>query len=250
MIDVPGSILAAVAQHPYPLVFATVSGAHLYGFDSADSDWDIRGVHVLPLEQIAGLTRGENTVERMHPGPPELDLVTHDAEKFFRLLLKPNGYVLEQLLSPLVLVTSPAHQELIHISRTCITRWHLRHYVGFAENQWRLFEKENPRRLKPLLYVFRVLLTGIHLLRTGQLEANLNRLNESARLPYVEELIARKSGGSEHEQLAEADVERYRVEYERLMQTLLDAGASSLLPEKPAAHPALNDLLLRLRGVR
>jgi uncharacterized protein len=138
----------------------------------------------------------------------------------------------------------------VQISRACITRWHVRHYVGFAENQWRLFEKENPRRLKPLLYVFRVLLTGIHLLRTGEVEANLNRLNETARLPYVDELIARKSGGSEHERLADADVERYRMEYERLMQTLLDAGASSPLPAASTARDALNDLLLRLRGVR
>jgi predicted nucleotidyltransferase len=26
-----------VKQHPYPLVFATMSGAHLYGFPSPDS---------------------------------------------------------------------------------------------------------------------------------------------------------------------------------------------------------------------
>ena len=38
-----------VDQHPYPLVFATISGAHLYGFPSADSDYDLRGVHLLPL---------------------------------------------------------------------------------------------------------------------------------------------------------------------------------------------------------
>jgi hypothetical protein len=27
-----------VERHPYPLLFATVSGAHLYGFPSPDSD--------------------------------------------------------------------------------------------------------------------------------------------------------------------------------------------------------------------
>ena len=29
-----------VARHPYPLLFATISGAHLYGFPSPDSDYD------------------------------------------------------------------------------------------------------------------------------------------------------------------------------------------------------------------
>ena len=38
-----------VARHPYPLVFATISGAHLYGFPSPDSDYDLRGCHVLPV---------------------------------------------------------------------------------------------------------------------------------------------------------------------------------------------------------
>jgi predicted nucleotidyltransferase len=36
---------AEAAAHPYPLLFATISGAHLYGFPSADSDFDLRGVH-------------------------------------------------------------------------------------------------------------------------------------------------------------------------------------------------------------
>ena len=34
---------AEAAGHPYPLLFATVSGAHLYGFPSLDSDYDLRG---------------------------------------------------------------------------------------------------------------------------------------------------------------------------------------------------------------
>jgi predicted nucleotidyltransferase len=250
MIEIPESVRAAVAAHPYPLVFASISGAHLYGFASEDSDYDIRGVHVLPLEAIAGLDRGEETIERMSAGPPELDLVTHDAEKFFRLLLKPNGYVLEQLFSPLVLLSTPEHLELVAIARGCITRQHLRHYVGFGENQWRLFEKEDPPRVKPLLYVFRVLLTGIHLLQTGEIEASLVRLNEDARLPYVDDLIARKTSGTEKERLSAADVAFYRAEYDRLMVRLIEAGDMSTLPDLPTAHDALNDLLLRLRGVR
>jgi len=34
-----------VAAQPYPLLFTTISGAHLYGFPSPDSDYDLRGVH-------------------------------------------------------------------------------------------------------------------------------------------------------------------------------------------------------------
>jgi hypothetical protein len=48
-----------VDAHPYPLVFATISGAHLYGFPSPDSDFDLRGLHLLPLEQVVCMAPGE-----------------------------------------------------------------------------------------------------------------------------------------------------------------------------------------------
>ena len=53
-----------VDAHPYPPVFVTISGAHLYGFPSADSDFDLRGVHLLPLEEVVGLDPGRETVEK------------------------------------------------------------------------------------------------------------------------------------------------------------------------------------------
>jgi predicted nucleotidyltransferase len=237
-------------NQPYPLVFATISGAHLYGFASHDSDYDLRGVHVLPPPAVCGLERGMETLtaEWKEKGL-ELDLVTHDAGKFFKLMLRRNGYVLEQLYSPLVVRTSPEHEELKSLGRGCVTRYHSHHYLGFAATQWKLFDKERPRRVKPLLYVFRVLLTGVHLMRSGEVEANLRVLNADAKLGYLDDLIARKTAGAEQGTLADDDVTFYRGEFERLVRTLEDASAASTLPEQPSARPALHDLLLRLRGV-
>lgn len=115
-----------------------------------------------------------------------------DAKKFFGLMLKKNGYVLEQLLSPLVVHTTPENEELKAIAKNCITRHHSHHYRGFAETQWKLFRKEDPPKAKPLLYAYRVLLTGFHLMRTGEVEANLLTLNETAKMPYINELVNRK----------------------------------------------------------
>ncbi len=237
-----------VNAHPFPLVFATISGAHLYGFPSADSDFDLRGVHLLPIEQVVGLDVGEETVEKdgIHDGL-EIDLVTHDAKKFFGLMLKKNGYVLEQILSPLVVMTTPEHDELKAIAKDCVTRHHAHHYLGFAATQWKLFQKEEPRRVKPLLYVHRVLLTGIHLTRTGEVEANLLKLNEHARLSYIDDLIARKLAGPEKGTLEAADMEFHAKEYNRLVEELETAARESQLPERATGKAALNDLLIRLR---
>lgn len=237
-----------VELHPYPLLFATISGAHLYGFASSDSDYDLRGVHLLPLTEVVGLRTGQETVEKsgIHDGL-EIDLVTHDARKFFGLLLKKNGYVLEQVLSPLVVHTTSEHAELKEIAKNCITRHHAHHYLGFAERQWRLFQKEDPPQVKPLLYVYRVLLTGIHLMRTGEVQANLRRLNESFKLAYIPELIEQKVGGTEKGRLEQVDVGFHQREYERLRADLELAYHDCKLPEAPSGTAALHDLLVRLR---
>ncbi len=59
-----------------------------------------------------------------------------------------------------------------------------------------------------------MLLTGIHLMRTGRIEANLLALNQEFRLPYI------------------------TSEYVRLVR---------LLQDEPAAREPLNDLLVRVR---
>lgn len=243
-------IHSIVAAQPYPLLFATISGAHLYGFPSPDSDFDLRGAHVLPLEKVVGLDVHDETVQdsRVIEGL-EMDIVSHDVRKFFGLLLKKNGYVLEQLFSPLIVHATPDHLELKRTADGCITKHHSHHYFGFAETQWKLFDKERPRRVKPLLYVYRVLLTGIHLMRSGRIEANLVTLNEEFRLPYLSDLVARKLGGPEKSTLGDADIAFHEQEYQRLRSELQAAHDASQLPELPSekTRASLNDLLLRVR---
>jgi uncharacterized protein len=241
-------LFTEIQRQPHPLLFVTISGAHLYGFPSPDSDYDLRGVHILPVREVIGLDPGQETIEVSEMrGNLELDLVTHDVKKFFGLLLKKNGYVLEQLYSPLILHTSPEHAELKVIAQDCITKHHSHHYFGFAETQWKLFDKERPRRVKPLLYVFRVLLTGIHLMRTGVIESNLVMLNQEFKLSYLDDLVARKLAGPEKGTLEDNDVALLQQEYERLRGELETSFQASSLPETPSCRAALNDLLLRLR---
>lgn len=243
------NILERVAKaHRYPLLFATISGAHLYGFDSPDSDYDLRGCHVLPAREVVGLGEGMTTVENEQIVEGlEIDLVTHDIKKFFELLLKRNGYVLEQLYSPLVVSGSEHFDELKSIARGCITRHHNYHYLGFAETQWKQFSQGSPPQVKPLLYTYRVLLTGIHLLRTGEIEANLSRLADEAKLTHVQDLITYKKQAQEKSTLKEPDVQFHLREYERLRAELTAAHMESSLPDISSARPALNDLLIRVR---
>lgn len=247
MIDALDIDLApVVAEQPDPLLFATVSGAHLYGFPSRDSDVDLRGVHLLPAADLVGLREPEETRSRMWDRDGvEMDLVTHDLRKFVRLMLRRNGYVLEQLLSPLVVHTTDAHRELAALAPGVLTSHHAHHYRGFALTQWRLFEKTG--ELKPLLYTFRVLLTGIHLMRGGEVEAHLPTLLEhvDAAPAHLPDLIAAKA--EQEHGTADVDHARVRTDVERLHGVLDEAQAASVLPDAPSGYDALHAFVVRTR---
>ena len=243
-VDVPPWAAEVAADHPYPLVFTTVSGAHLYGFASVDSDLDLRGVHLLPAAEVVGLRTGPETWQSggWRDGV-ELDLVSHDLLKFARLLNSRNGYVLEQLLSPLVVTTGDVHAALVALAPGLLTRHHAHHYLGFAETQHRLFAKTG--ELKPALYTLRVLLTGIHLMRTGEVVADLSVLSD---LPYVPELIALKRA-AEHGPFPAGVEDRLATDVPRLKAELEAARDASHLSDKPSpeAVGALHDLVVRTR---
>ncbi len=240
---------AVVEEQPDSLVFATVSGAHLYGFPSRDSDVDLRGAHLLPVDALIGLREAEETRSRMWlRDGVEMDLVTHDLRKFARLMLRRNGYVLEQLLSPLVVRTGGTHAELAALAPDVVTAHHAHHYRGFARTQWRLFEGNG--ELKALLYTFRALLTGIHLMRSGEVVAHLPTLTGTVgEAPaYLGDLVAAKAE-AEHGPAAGADPERLRADVEALHGVLDDARSASRLPEAVTgeAYDALHDVVVRAR---
>ena len=234
-----------VAELPIQPLFVTVSGAHLYGFESPDSDVDLRGCHLLPLREVVGLRTLNETFDRsgVHAGT-EVDLVSHDAGKYFNLLVKNNGYVLEQIFSPLVVTGREFLERLRPIAARCITRFHYFHYRGFFATQRKLLDKEEPKRAKSLLYAYRVLLTGTHLLRTGEVEANLRRLNEQFKLPFIDDLIASKTG--ERIAMPALDWRFHDAELRRLEQQMADAFTTSPLGESRDME-AVNELLIELR---
>ena len=236
-----------LAGHPYPLLFVTVSGAHLYGFPSANSDYDLRGCHVTPIQSLVRLSPPSETYEVMdRTGPIEVDLVTHDVRKFFSLLLKNNGYVLEQAASPLVVRSVPEFEELRALIPECSTRQHRYHFLRFGQNQWQLVVKSGTPTVKGLLYTYRVLLAGIHLMRTGRVESNLRLLNAEFQLSHIDDLISLKVQGGETDPVL-ANLEWHEREFNRMCAELDAARETSSLPDEPTCRAALDDLLVRLR---
>lgn len=234
---------------PHPLLFISVSGAHLYGFPSPDSDVDLRGCHVLPARALLGLHPPKPTFNRTWAvDGVEIDLVSHDLVKYVVLLLQPHGNYLEQLFSRLVVLETPWAEELRGLTRQgAISRRAYQPYAGYAHSQWLQWREQavaGPAPLKPLLYAYRVSLTGVHLLRTGRINASLAELAPEYGYGHLLDLIAAKT--AEHATLA-LPVDEHDAALARLQDDLLAARDASPLPPEPTNEAALNDFVLRVR---
>ena len=235
-------------DRPCPLLYATVHGSRLYGFDTPSRDRDLRGCHVLPTRQVLGLHDGRETItSKGAASGAGVELVTHEVKKVLRLLLKGNSNVLEEALSPLVLVTGDFHAELRESAGECITGRHAGHYMGMASQVLSVLKKPDKADVKHVLHMYRAFLTGIHLMETGELECSLPALNARARLSHVDDLLRRRAVGPEERQVKEGEVGFLEEELDRLMLMLKDAADRSPLPARLGCGDRLNGLLVRIR---
>ena len=99
-------------------------------------------------------------------------------------------------------------------------------------------------RLKPLLYAYRVSLTGLHLLRTGEVNASLPALAPEYGLAHLTDLIAMKV---KEKATAHPPVEEHDAALQSLQAQLTLAYERSSLPAEPTNRAALNDFLVRVR---
>ncbi len=246
-LDLPALAAWANARVPDAL-FWTVSGSHVYGFPSTDSDIDLRGCFRAPLRALVGLRPPVETVEpKGELAGVEVEAVSHEVGKYLRLMCKHNGYVLEQVFSPLVVHGADFLARLRPLARRCVTRHCYNHYRGFLHTQRKLFEKEDTKRAKTLLYAYRVALTGVHLLETGEVQTHLPTLNERFGLPFVPELIAHKAS-AEFGTLTAVDVAFHAEQLDVWEARLNAAYEASPLPTEPPTEE-LDRFLIEVRNV-
>jgi predicted nucleotidyltransferase len=147
-------------------------------------------------------------------------------------MCRHNGYILEQIFSPLVAHGGEFLSWLRPLARRCITRGCHHHFRGFLHGRLRHLEGQEAKSAKGLLYAYRVVLCGIHLLQTGEVESNLAALSRHFDLPFLNELILQKQS-AETGTLTNLDWAWHREELGRWEQRLNQAHEHSQLPEQP-----------------
>jgi predicted nucleotidyltransferase len=241
------------ADGPMTLLWIGLTGAHAYGFPSPDSDLDLKAVHVADARAVLGVGPGPSPLEhlRVFEGR-EMDFSSHDLGQVVQLLLRGNGNMLERLLGPLNLVTTPAGHTLRHLSRQSLSRRVFYHYRGFFAGMRREYEREaadGMRTAKRLLYAYRAALTGIHALLAGEIETRVDVLAEHYQVPGVDALIQVKQR-AERQTLGEAEATPHLEALNRLERRLEEARERSILPEAPSNQEALEQFVVEMRRHR
>lgn len=178
--------------------YYVVSGSHLYGYASEDSDIDIRGFHVAPGEQYMKLQTPKEQFELNGAGQfkfldfddsleydgGELDLVSYELRKFGKLLRKMNFNVAEWVTTienQIFSATNPEIYELIDL----VNKYKgglVKHYYGMAKSNHQRWLCEDgkgqytPTR-KKYLYVFRGLLGTLCVLKKDIIQPNIRHLS-------------------------------------------------------------------------
>ena len=237
-----------LAAHPPPgrPVLCAVTGSHIYGFPSPDSDVDLKGIHLAPTRAVLGLTRPAEAHDRtaVHQGV-ECDLTTNEAGPALSLLLAGNGNMLERILSPLQLLEGSEVSALQALARGAVSARVARHYGGFLRGCQR--EHERRPTAKSMLYAYRVALTGIHLLTAGDLETDVVVLAPRYGLDDVIDLVALKGDGTEHGPLPEALDRHHRARWPWLGARLAEAEAATGLPPEAPNRAEVEGWLLAAR---
>jgi len=230
-------------------IYIMVSGAHLYGFPSKDSDYDIRCTHIEPTTKLFHLKKPRQVIEySAEIDGEEIDLVSFEIEKTINLILNNNSNILEQIngenLHPTI-----EHKELKKLVKNSISKRIYNPYKGMAMQNYKKFiESKNTayesKAVKKYLYIIRSYMAGINALKTGNIEPNIKELNKKLKLPIVNKLIELKKEKERKVISPDRDAEKTIAKLKAELEIALQ---ESKLPEKPKNIEDIDKYLFKIR---
>jgi len=237
-------------------VYITISGSHLYGFPSSDSDIDIRCCHIIDTKLFFHLSRPSEIVQWKGDINGQLvEFESQEIQKTIGLAMGNNSNILEHIFSKNLLTSEPMeYQRLSELTRQSISKIVFNPYHGLAEFNYKKFiESMNPtyrdKLVKKYLYVIRAYLVGTHALNTGEIQPNIRphirALDNAGDRNLIQELIEKKEDAEY--QITAIDHRKCREVIARLKGRMEIAKMESKLPDKPTNREAWDNFLLNVR---
>jgi len=147
------------ADNDVRILWAIESGSRSWGFDSPDSDYDVRFIYVNKPAWYMTIEEGPDVIEM--PVDEILDISGWYLRKTLRLFKKSNPVLIEWLVSPFVYMQyGEFRNQILEIASECFSpKACSYHYLRMAENNYnRYVLPREPVNTKKYFYVLRPLL--------------------------------------------------------------------------------------------
>lgn len=173
--------------------FYVISGSNTYGFESKDSDIDIRGFHTVPSEEYSYLNDPDSEI-RINMGSnsdnnynqySNYELLSYELKRFGQLLYKANYDIVEQVLSSKVVMNGIPLEidSLRSIIRDYLPLDVPESYYGMAKSQYYKHLDKDSDRYNPTpssyLYVYRGFLSAIYVKENKKIDPDIRSLASS-----------------------------------------------------------------------
>ncbi len=158
------------STHKVRILLAVESGSRTWGFESPDSDYDVRFIYAHPREWYLSIEEGRDVIEL--PVRGTLDISGWDLRKALRLFRKSNPVLAEWLVSPLVYCESGALAKGLRglAERYYSPKAAAYRYLSMSRNNFNRYLSGRPEvSLKKYLYVLRPLVSILWLMEHGGL---------------------------------------------------------------------------------
>ena len=141
------------------ILYAIESGSRGWGFESKDSDYDVRFIYVHPIEWYLNVFEGADIIEI--PIDEVLDINGWDLRKVMQLMYKSNPPLLEWLSSPIIYKED---ENFIRDLREIAEKYFnpvsvIYHYINLARKSFDGLSSGDRIKLKKLFYVIRPILS-------------------------------------------------------------------------------------------
>lgn len=146
------------AANNVTIIWACESGSRAWGFESKDSDYDVRFIYFHDIDWYLSIEKQRDVIEK--PIDKVLDINGWDIKKSLVLLKKSNPPLLEWLQSPIVYVEIERYSNLLkdllpiyYSTQSCYY-----HYLHMANGNFRDYLRNDEVWIKKYFYVLRPIL--------------------------------------------------------------------------------------------
>jgi predicted nucleotidyltransferase len=189
-------------KHKVKVLYAVESGSRAWGFESLDSDYDIRFVYAHKKNWYLNILPKRDVIE--YPIVNDFDYSGWDLRKTMFLLNKSNPVLFEWLKSPIVYYKENYFVDImVELSKLYFSPVSsIYHYLHMANRHFRQYLQNNDVKIKKYFYVLRAIMSCMWIENFKEsppieFEKLLVQINDKELLDKIYELLNRKKSGIE-----------------------------------------------------